>query len=182
MILVTGGSGSGKSAYAEKAAVYLGKERPLYYLATMRVCDREGEARVNRHRNMRAAKGFETIECEEAVGKATELIGHDSVVLLECMSNLDANVMFSSAPPLSADQTAERILADMDKLMERSGHLIIVTNNVFEDGIAYDKTTEAYIEALGQMNLRLAEKADVVVEIVVSIPVFLKGTLPMEGK
>ena len=41
-----------------------------------------------------------------------------------------------------------------------------MTNNVFEDGIAYDSATIEYIEALGRVNERLAAEADEVVEVV----------------
>ena len=35
LMVITGGSGSGKSEFAEKQAVRLAKGGPLYYLATM---------------------------------------------------------------------------------------------------------------------------------------------------
>lgn len=59
--LITGGSGSGKSEYAEGLSLSLaGKKR--IYLATMRIWDGEGRARVQRHRRMRSGKGFYTAE------------------------------------------------------------------------------------------------------------------------
>ena len=67
--LITGGSGSGKSEYAENLARKLGKSTapdteaaPLYYIATMRVWDEEGRARVRKHRLQREGKGFLTLE------------------------------------------------------------------------------------------------------------------------
>ena len=64
LYIVTGGSGSGKSEYAEQTAVQCRNRNggTLWYLATMRIWDDEGRKRVERHRRMRAAKGFETIE------------------------------------------------------------------------------------------------------------------------
>ena len=64
LYIVTGGSGSGKSEYAEQTAVQCRNRTggTLWYLATMRIWDDEGRKRVERHRRMRAAKGFETIE------------------------------------------------------------------------------------------------------------------------
>ena len=41
--LVIGGSGSGKSAYAEQMAVKAAGNGSLYYVATMQVCDEEGK-------------------------------------------------------------------------------------------------------------------------------------------
>ena len=65
MILVTGGSGSGKSAFAEDQVVSFG-EAERVYIATMFPFDEESKKRVQRHRNMRSGKGFETIECYTA--------------------------------------------------------------------------------------------------------------------
>ncbi|MBQ9041751.1 MAG: bifunctional adenosylcobinamide kinase/adenosylcobinamide-phosphate guanylyltransferase [Eggerthellaceae bacterium] len=58
--LVTGGAASGKSAYAESLAKAL--PGPHAYVATMRHGDAETEARIARHREMRAGKGFVTVE------------------------------------------------------------------------------------------------------------------------
>ena len=65
LAVITGGSGSGKSEYAERVATSLAKRDglPLYYIATMRPFGEEGKRRVERHRKLRAGKGFETIEC-----------------------------------------------------------------------------------------------------------------------
>lgn len=55
MIVVMGGSGSGKSAYAEQLVMEQ-PERNRYYLATMRIYDAEGEKKVVRHRRMPGRK------------------------------------------------------------------------------------------------------------------------------
>ena len=52
-------------------------------------------------------------------------------------------------------------------------------NNVFEDGIVYDTSTMEYLRALGSINVRLAERSDVVVEVIAGIPVARKGKLPV---
>ena len=51
--LVIGGSGSGKSAYAEQMAVKAAGKGSLYYVATMQVYDEEGKKKVERHQKMR---------------------------------------------------------------------------------------------------------------------------------
>ena len=118
--LIIGGSGSGKSAYAEDYVLAAAADLPKYYIATMQVYDAEGERKVERHRRLRAGKGFVTIEQPTDIGKAGikiagnawneqekgdihEVDGMDApneekqggVALLECMSNLVANEMFS---------------------------------------------------------------------------------------
>lgn len=62
LILVTGGSGSGKSAFAEDRILSLGEAKRIY-IATMHPFDQESFKRIERHRKMRAGKGFDTIEC-----------------------------------------------------------------------------------------------------------------------
>ena len=57
IVLVTGGSGCGKSTWAEKLADTLPREN-RFYIATMQVYDEESRNRVQRHRMQRADKGF----------------------------------------------------------------------------------------------------------------------------
>ena len=95
VVFVVGGSGSGKSEYAEQLAVSLqepGRDR-LVYVATMKVLDEESRSRVGRHRSMRAGKGFETREYPTHLESLE--VGADEIILLECLPNLLANEMFS---------------------------------------------------------------------------------------
>ena len=197
--LIIGGSGSGKSAYAEEYVLAAAADLPKYYIATMQVYDAEGERKVERHRRLRAGKGFVTIEQPTDIGKAgikiagntwnekdkgcvKEAVRTDAtneekqggVALLECMSNLVANEMFSGGQMPETDVVVRRVTEGMEALEKQLTHLVIVSNNVFEDGIAYDASTLRYMEALGRINTRLAELADHVVEVVVGIPVSVK--------
>ena len=190
--LVIGGSGSGKSAYAEQMAVKAAGNGSLYYVATMQVYDEEGKKKVERHQKMRAGKGFLTIEqprrLKEAAKKvATERVpagkaaaGVGKTVLLECMSNLVANEMFSEEN-LSAVMDKEKIrqlsgeiINGVTALHDSCDILIIVTNQIFEDGIRYDASTMDYIRLLGDVNRQIAERAEQVVEVVAGIPIFIK--------
>ncbi len=202
IIAIIGGSGSGKSAYAESLAVSLAGEGPLYYLATMQIYDKEGEKKAKRHRELRAGKGFITIEQSMDIAEAAVRIeAEGSTLLLECMSNLAANEMFSEdgqksevfseeeqeqEGPSEAGQKQKagqkqeagfvsKIMGDIRCLARESKHLIVVTNNVFEDGIEYGAATASYMEVLGKVNERLAKEADAVVEVVVGLPVPAKG-------
>lgn len=167
MVLVIGASGSGKSQFAEDLAVRLKGER-RFYIAAMKPEGEGAAERIARHRAQRAGKGFETIE------RFTDLAGLSlpagSTVLLECMSNLAANEMF-----LPDGGGIQAVYNGIDSLRSSAEELIIVTNSVFSDGIDYDESTMEYIRMLGQINIRLAAMADAVVELVYSIPVFLKG-------
>ncbi len=172
--LIIGGSGSGKSAYAEHILETVSDVKNKYYLATMQVFDEDGKRKIERHRRLRRGKGFLTIEQSVDVERAVRrLESEDSAVLLECMSNLTANEMFGSRS-LSAEETAEKVRKGIGILKTAVRHLVIVSNNVFEDGIRYDDGTGEYLRALARINNELAAEADRVIEVVVGLPVILK--------
>lgn len=170
-VLITGGAASGKSALAERLGVAL-NDGNLVYLATMQISDDECKTRVAKHRLMRADKGFKTIECPFGIPDIEDFAGFDTV-LLECLSNITANVMFGLGK--KPDETARFILADISRLCQAARQVIIVTNEVFSDGCDYDKLTLDYISALGVINRNIAAQVDVVIESVCGIPVFHKG-------
>ena len=186
MALIIGGSGSGKSAYAEDYMVSISEDRKKYYIATMQIYDEEGKRKVERHRMLRGGKGFSTIEQPVDIGKAAEkLEDGDRTALLECISNLTANEMFLEEIHGTEEAITEKIVGGIAVLNRELTHLVIVSNNVFEDGNVYDKTTMAYIRAMGRINQKLAEMADEVVEVVVGIPIVIKNkniSLQKEGK
>lgn len=169
LILVTGGSGSGKSAFAENRVLSLGTGKRIY-IATMFPFDEESHRRIERHRHMRAGKGFETLECY--TGLADVKLPPDCVVLLECMSNLTANEMFQEHG--AHENTVPEILHGIKNLMNQARHVIIVTNEIFSEAAVYEGETELYQKYLGRINQEIAVMADEVVEVVYGIPVYHK--------
>ena len=169
-LVITGGSGSGKSAYAEQCVLDFGPAERIY-IATMFPFDEECDRRIRRHREMRRQKQFSTLECY--TGLKTADIPEDSVVLLECMSNLTANEMYQEGG--AGGQTVEEILAGIRYLLKRVRHLVVVTNEIFSDGIDYDSETMRYQSYLGQINSEMGRMADQVTEVVYGIPITVKG-------
>lgn len=168
IVLVTGGSGCGKSTWAEKLIASLPNEKRVY-IATMQVYDDESVKRVERHRAQRADKGFLTIECEKDLGSAQ--VEEGSIVLLEDLVNLMANEMFDGGD-------ADRIVPALKNLAKKCRHLVMVSNDVFSDGVDYADSTQEYLRRLSGINREAAAMADTVVEVVYSIPVCVKGELP----
>ena len=114
IVLVTGGSGCGKSTWAEKLIASLPEDN-RFYIATMQVYDDESIRRVARHRAQRADKGFTTIECEKDLASAD--VPEGSTVLLEDLVNLMANEMFSGGD-------VERIVPALEALAQKCRHLV----------------------------------------------------------
>ena len=169
-ILVIGGSGSGKSEYAEEL---LNSCQSKIYIATMQPFGREALQRIERHQKQRQAKGFKTLECYSDLSKLTEhQLPFGSSVLLECMGNLAANEMFGEKGEANA---FDRIVDGIRLLDERCQNLVIVTNDVFCDGKNYTDETTRYIKLLADINRYLARKYETVTEVVCGIPLTLKG-------
>lgn len=201
LYIVTGGSGSGKSEYAELLAGALhgqgaeqqaAKEQAaeqqealaekqaapsgkLYYIATMYPYDEECHRRIARHRQMRRKKGFTTIECYSHLERVR--LEKEDVVLLECMSNLLANEMYMEGGRLQGENDAVEaaVTEPVKRLAESCRGMVVVTNEVFSDGIEYEPETQRYIRLLGQINGILGQAADGVIESVCAIPVWRKG-------
>lgn len=169
LTIVTGGSGSGKSAFAEDKVLAFGEAQRVY-IATMHPFDEESHKRIERHRKMRAGKGFETVECY--TGLKDVKLPSGCVVLLECMSNLVANEMFEEQG--AHEQTVKDIMSGIDELVRQAAHVVIVTNEIFSDAVVFDKEMASYLEYLGKINQAVALRADEVVEVVYGIPVYQK--------
>ena len=191
--IVYGGSASGKSSYAESFAMSLQGDGRLLYIATMypykwNTTELEPETiqRIERHRAMRADKGFDTVECyrhvEHIVAKRQD------VLLLECMSNLLANEMYLEPDSNAGSDMAETMSPVSNKIVQalidlstRVQELVIVTNDVFSDGgsLTYDESTREYVKNLAEINCALAREAATVTEVVCGIPVIVKKNHPM---
>ena len=169
LTLVIGGAASGKSEYAE--SLVLRSALPRYYLATMQVWDAECAARVEKHRRMRAAKQFETVECPLHLDAVH--LPACGTALLEDLGNLTANELYD--PAGAGPQTAQAILSGLDAVYAQCETLIVVSNEVFSGGADYAGDTGRYLKALAQVNNALAARADHVVRVVCGIPVYYKG-------
>ena len=109
MTLILGGSGSGKSAYAEDYLLRAAGDKNKYYIATMQIRDAEMQAKVDRHHRLRQGKGFTTIEQPTELEQAVLQMEPAGAVLLECMSNLTANEL---------GRINERLAAEADEVVE----------------------------------------------------------------
>lgn len=198
MELVIGGSGSGKSAYAEMSLCSISrpgsgrraakgtkknteekkteKKPPLYYIATMPFRDKETEKKIERHRVMRSGKGFLTLEWYTDLegrlkgGDCPPMEG--AGVLVECLSNLTANEMYMEGG--AGEGTAEAVVRGIMELKMRCVHLVVVTNDVFAESASDTREMRQYKENLGKINQVLAREADRVTEVVRGIPCIVK--------
>lgn len=167
--LVIGGSGSGKSEYAESLCLQLNSDNKIY-VATMSATDHESMKRIDRHKKMREGKGFTTVECYHGLNQL-EITEHVTL-LVECLSNLVANEMFMEVGAKS--NTLEAVIEGIEYLRFHAEHIIFVSNNIFEDGIEYEDMMKEYLQCLGEINQYIVRVADSVIEVVHGIPIIVK--------
>lgn len=171
LTLVYGGCCSGKSTFSEQLLQDSAGVLERWYIATMWPEGPDAQRRIQRHRALRATKGF--VNCERYTDIGGLVIPEHSAALLECLGGLVANEMFQQDGAKEAAQTA--ILEGVASLAAQTEHLIVVSNEVGNDSNSYNETTQAYQLVLAALNRELCALSDCTVEMVCGIPVYLKG-------
>lgn len=166
-ILICGTSGSGKSFYAEERLKNFTTSKK-FYIAAAKIYDAEMKERVKRHQEMRKNKGFITIEKSFDLGEIE--IEKNSSALIEALTTWLANEMFEK----KNKNPLEKILRDFHILKAKCENIILVSDDIFSDGVIYDDLTENYIKTLAELTKKFANEADEVIECFAGLPVRLK--------
>ena len=173
MHVVTGGSGSGKSVYAEEWLLEQ-ETGPYLYVATMIPYGEESQIKIQKHRMQRRGKGFDTKECYRDM-KSMD-VPDNRGILLECVSNLLANELYTEEGIMNApEDVRKKVIEGIIHLKDCTSRLAVVTNEIHSDVQDYSDETKTYIRLLGQINQELASMADKVTEVVYGIPLQIKG-------
>ena len=106
------------------------RRKPYLHRNDARPMDNECLARIEKHRGMRAQKNFQTVECYTGLKQVR--VPKDSVLLLECMSNLTANEIY--APEGRQERIGAAKKFWHKALENQCRHLIIVSNEVLRQG------------------------------------------------
>jgi adenosylcobinamide kinase/adenosylcobinamide-phosphate guanylyltransferase len=176
IIMITGGSRSGKSSYAQQRAEEIGG--PLLYIATCPAIDAEIQERIRRHQTARASKGWETIE--EPVDLAGVLVknGERKTILVDCLTLWVNNLMYE-AEKREESFTEEDIIVHCRNLIlscERiSGTVIFVANEVGMGIVPDNEIARRYRDIAGRCNQEIAKAAAEVAFLVSGIPLIIKG-------
>ncbi len=180
LTLVTGGSESGKSGYAEMLAESSGAER-LFYVATMKPEGDEAARRIEKHRKRRKDKGFVTLErsCDL---KDLKIPGpyKGSLALIEDLGNLVANEQFDTGG--NDDEITARVMDGIRSVCEKAEYVLVVCDDIFSDTGDYDKETLRYIELMGKITGMTAEAADSVCRVICGIALPVKRKRPGDAE
>lgn len=149
--LIKGTPDSGKSKRAEELVCCISAD-DRYYIATMIPYGEEGRQRVEKHRRMRNGKGFITLEYAHDICEAADRISNteQATVLVECVSNLVANLYFGKG--YDKKKVVSMVRNQIETLGEKVANLVVVTNEFEKDNQNYDGETVEYIELMSEVN------------------------------
>ena len=181
IVLVTGGSRSGKSVLAEQKAVEYGGSS-VVYLATAIPTDDDMRERIRLHQarrdqNWDTYEGYRNLD---QVMKETD----KSTALLDCITVLITNILFEAErdfDTISKDEIAAlqvEIIEEVKRIVEASRennkNLIIVTNEVGMSLVPAYRLGRIFSDINGKVNEILAGLSDEVYFSVCGIPIKLK--------
>lgn len=170
IILLTGGSRSGKSLYAlKRAAVYQKKG----FIATATACDEEMQERIEMHRRERGESYINIEEPLNIAGALATLGRQVDVVLIDCLTVWLGNLMHKYG---EKREDFPEVGAFLKSLRIQPCDMIIVTNEVGMGIVPDNVLARKFRDIAGSLNSEIARIADQVIFMVSGIPQILKDT------
>jgi adenosylcobinamide kinase / adenosylcobinamide-phosphate guanylyltransferase len=175
LVLITGGSRSGKSDYALRLGQ--GLPGPRAFVATCPMLDEEMCDRIRRHQKARRALDWFTIE--ETMDLSGVLHGHAGfkVLLVDCLT-LWANNLMYEAYQQDRVMTEEEMTEQCNKVLAAASTIpatvIFVTNEVGSGIVPDNQQARVYRDLVGRCNQVMAQAADQVTLVSCGIPMMLK--------
>ena len=163
---ISGGAKNGKSTLAQDLAVALAEGKKHYYVATMISTGAEDDDRIRRHIADRDGLGFETVECFRNILDCLKVADKGGVFLVDSVTAMVQNALFPVEKNYEMDLDGAARCGD--ELVEFSGqvrHVVYVSDYIYSDAERYSASTESYRKALADIDRRLAQVCDTVVEV-----------------
>jgi adenosyl cobinamide kinase/adenosyl cobinamide phosphate guanylyltransferase len=165
LALVLGGARSGKSRFAE--GLLARHAPPWLYVATAEAGDAEMVTRIAAHK---ARRGTDWMTVEAPRDLAGVLAEHgDRPALVDCLTLWLSNLML-------ADAAVDAEIARLEQALEQARAPVVLVANEVGSGIVPDNAlARRFRDLQGQLNQRLAARADRVILVVAGLPLFVKG-------
>jgi adenosylcobinamide kinase/adenosylcobinamide-phosphate guanylyltransferase len=167
--MITGGARSGKSTFAQNAALEL-SSHPIYIATALR-WDTEFQERISRHQadrderwtTIEELKNFESLDIE------------NKTVVIDCATLWLTNYFMDEKQDINLCLANAK--KEIDHLANRSGNFFFITNEIGMGVHAETAIGRKFTDLQGWVNQYLAEKATKVTLMVSGIPVHIKPEL-----
>jgi adenosylcobinamide kinase/adenosylcobinamide-phosphate guanylyltransferase len=176
IILITGGSRSGKSMYAQRVAESFSGTRT--YIATCPVIDKEMEDRVRKHKEARQSASWQTIEEVTDLAGALRRSKGSKVILVDCLTLWINNLMYEAEQEkryLDEEVIGTRCKDVLGVCSDLTGTVIFVTNEVGMGIVPENPSSRLFRDLAGRCNQSMADHADTVIFMVSGLPLYIKG-------
>lgn len=175
---ISGGAKCGKSSLAQNLTVLLADGGKHYYVATMISSGKEDDERIRRHIADREGMGFETVECFRNILDCLETADAEGVFLVDSVTAMLQNSLFPMEKNYELDlEAAKRCSDELVEFAGRVRHAVFVSDYIYSDAERYSETTERYRKCLADIDRRLAQVCDTVVEVSAGQYIVHKGEL-----
>ncbi len=176
IVLVTGGSRSGKSRVAQEMGEQLAG--PRLFVATCPVIDEEMAARVRMHQRNRDPGVWQTLEEPLRVTEALAREQECSVVLVDCLTLWVNNLMHQalrSGRGLTEEDMERESARMVHAAQARQGAVILVTNEVGMGIVPDNAQARLYRDLVGRCNQAVAAQAHQVCLVACGLSLDLKN-------
>jgi adenosylcobinamide kinase/adenosylcobinamide-phosphate guanylyltransferase len=173
--LITGGSRSGKSAFAQRLA----EEQPgsRLFLATCTATDAEMELRILRHVQDRQKGNWATVEEPLDLAGALRQAHRFDTVLVDCLTLWVNNLMFEAGKrnqAIDEDRIRTETELMLDAAREHPGEVIMVTNEVGMGIVPDNASARLYRDLIGRCSQCVGMVADRLYLVSCGIPLQIK--------
>jgi len=177
LILVLGGTRSGKSTFGLAAAARLaGKNGRVWFLATAWPGDPELDDRIARHRAARPAT-WPTIDVGPDLTAALARTDPAEVVLIDGFTLWLSTVLGDDVPDIDTILDGPFAIA-LAAIAARPGPVIVVSDEIGSGIVPMHAGARSYRDLVGIAHQRLAARADEVHLLVAGLPLTLKRRGP----
>ena len=178
LVLVVGGSRSGKSDFALALAESMPIER--YFLATCPSSqgdDAEMARRITGHQQKRANRGWQTCEEELELCRVVERVPDRALLLIDCLTLWISNLLFVAdrREMVDEDFIARKVDALLESCRLRMGPVIMVSGEVGCGIVPENRLARRYRDLVGRCNQLVADAADQVFMVSCGVPLTIKG-------
>jgi adenosylcobinamide kinase / adenosylcobinamide-phosphate guanylyltransferase len=180
IVFISGGVRSGKTHTAEQCVQQIVSENDqVHYIATAKITDEEMKRRIIRHQHERSHHplSWKTWEQPEKLHTIVNRFGKNDVILLDCLTNLLANELFADELWHQEDsclKKAKNIYEAIRTLGKNSKALVVVSNEVFYDGVSEDVGTYHFMKMLGWLHQQIVSLADKAILVQNGVPLVKK--------